>query len=107
MGLFYCPRLAFNQKWNYHVLIETHNGELKMDEFLSELLSGVPDEPQKGGSEHAECEIKVVDVFHQAADCGIPAHWCCQFINNGWADYVHFATAEEAYEFARNNGWEG
>ena len=35
MGLFYCPGVAFNQKWNYHVLIETNNGEVNMIREIS------------------------------------------------------------------------
>lgn len=54
-----------------------------------------------------DTEIVVVDVFHQAADDGIPAHWCCQFVRDGWADYEYFSNSEDAYNFAYSHGFQG
>ncbi|QGY29796.1 hypothetical protein [Pantoea cypripedii] len=49
----------------------------------------------------------VVDVFFQnyGPGDGIPPHWCCKFIRDGWADYEYFDTAEEAYNFAAQHGY--
>ena len=52
-------------------------------------------------------KIQVVDVFFQnyGPDEGIPPHWCCKFIRDGYAAYEYFATAKEAQTFAINNGY--
>ena len=54
-----------------------------------------------------DTEIVVVDVFYQAADDGIPAYWCCQFIRYGWADYEYFDNSEDAYNYAYSHGFQG
>jgi hypothetical protein len=43
---------------------------------------------------------EITDVFHQSAGDGIPAHWCVQWYEGGWASYEYFATKDEAVEFA-------
>lgn len=46
MGLFYCPRLAFNQKWNYHYSIETNDEEVNVNERrVLKLIVTVPATP--------------------------------------------------------------
>lgn len=52
-------------------------------------------------------KVIVVDVFHQnyTQEDGIPPHWCCKFYRGGFVDYAYFATKEEAYTFAWENGY--
>ena len=54
-----------------------------------------------------ETEFVVVDVFYQASDEGIPAHWCCQFIRDGWTGYEYFDNSEDAYNYAYSHGFQG
>jgi hypothetical protein len=52
-------------------------------------------------------ELTVLDIFHQGTHCGIPAHWCVQYIKVGstFVDYEYFPTWTEAYEFAMSHDY--
>jgi hypothetical protein len=53
-------------------------------------------------------DIKILDIFQQEADCGIPSYWCVQYKKNGarCVEYNYFSTLTEAREFASNWGYE-
>lgn len=53
-------------------------------------------------------DLIILNVFHQAANDGIPSHWCVQFKNDDtgvYSQYKHFATWTEANEFAMSHGY--
>lgn len=52
-------------------------------------------------------ELTVLDIFHQGTHCGIPAHWCVQYMKLGatFVDYEYFETYTEANEFAMKHGY--
>ena len=53
-------------------------------------------------------KLTITDVFHQAAQEGIPPHWCVQYrtYDNAFAQYMYFNTWTEANEFALEHGYE-
>jgi hypothetical protein len=51
---------------------------------------------------------KILDVFHQEADDGIPSHWCVQYFKTDGAGFVeckYFDTWTEANEYAMKYGY--
>jgi len=52
--------------------------------------------------------IKILDIFQQEADCGIPSHYCVQYIAQGstFVEYGYFETLTTAREFAAQYGYE-
>jgi len=53
-------------------------------------------------------ELTILDIFHQAAQEGIPSHWCVQYKTekSGFPQYEYFETRTEASEFAMKHGYE-
>lgn len=49
----------------------------------------------------------VTEVFYQDfdSDDGIPPHWCCKYIENGFVDYCYFSSKDDAFDFAKNHGY--
>jgi hypothetical protein len=54
-------------------------------------------------------KLKILDLFHQEADDGIPAHYCVQYAEEGktFVEYEYFTSLTEAREFAAKHGYEG
>lgn len=48
-------------------------------------------------------KVTVTDVFHQGSDDGIPAHWCAQYFEGGWAQYQRTETYEELEQWIKEN----
>lgn len=46
--------------------------------------------------------IKILGIFQQEYDCGIPSHYCVQYIAQGstFVEYGYFETLTAAREFA-------
>lgn len=53
-------------------------------------------------------DIKILDIFQQKADEGIPSHYCVQYIGKGstFVEYGYFETLASAREFAAQYGYE-
>jgi hypothetical protein len=52
-------------------------------------------------------DIKILDIFYQSADAGIPSHWCVQLQRDGKStvDYEYFGTWADANEYAMKYGY--
>jgi hypothetical protein len=53
-------------------------------------------------------KLKILDLFQQEEDDGIPAHYCVQYAEEGktFVEYEYFTSLTEAREFAAKHGYE-
>jgi hypothetical protein len=52
--------------------------------------------------------MRILDIFQQAADDGIPSHYCVQYMEGDdvFVSYMYFASLTDAREFAGKHGYE-
>ncbi len=49
---------------------------------------------------------RILDIFHQGPQDGIPSHWCVQYMEGESLDYEYFETWTEANEYTQGFGYE-